>query len=94
MKIFIYSTFPFLLPPTPCPSTALLINHVYSWKSKLKHTVVDILRAFLKCKIFVKKTRKVFIGSILEPVEHLSWSFLQKKLTVYSQKQFSQKFRP
>ena len=39
IKIFIYSTYPFLLQPPPCPSTALLINHIYSWKSKLKHTV-------------------------------------------------------
>ena len=30
----------------------------------------------------------------MEPVKHLSWSFLQKKLTVYSRKQFSQKVPP
>ena len=34
MKIFIYSTYPFLLQPPILPTE--LINHVFSWKSKLK----------------------------------------------------------
>ena len=50
-KIFIYSTYPFLLQPLPCASTHLLINHTFSWKSKLK------LQAFFsRCKIFSNKT--------------------------------------
>ena len=27
----------------------------------------------------------------IEPVKHLSWDFLQKRLTVYSRKQFPEK---
>ena len=40
MKIFIYFTYPFLLQLPP--PTALLINHMYSWKSELMHTGIDI----------------------------------------------------
>ena len=55
MKIFIYSTHPFLLQPRPCLPTVLLINNTYSWKSKLKHTGVDI-KCFLINKVFINKT--------------------------------------
>ena len=30
----------------------------------------------------------------MEPVKHLSWRFLEKTLTAYSQKQFRQKNTP
>ena len=45
--IFIYSTYPSLLqspslPAQPPPPPSFLINHNFSWKSKLKHTSVDI----------------------------------------------------
>ena len=30
----------------------------------------------------------------MEPAKHLSWSFLPKKLTTYSRKQFLQKVTP
>ena len=30
MEAFIYPTYPILLQPSPCSSTALLINHIYS----------------------------------------------------------------
>ena len=62
MKIFMYST-PFYYNPPPCPFNALLINHI-SWKSKLKHTSVDIKCFFPRCTIFTKKTKSVF-GSVL-----------------------------
>ena len=55
---------PFYYNPRPCPSTVLLINNIYSWKSKIKHTGVDIKWLFVN-KIIVNKTSKVFIGSPL-----------------------------
>ena len=48
MKVFIYSTYPFLLQPAPCPPTHFLINHIFSWKSKLKHKDVDVTRFFFQ----------------------------------------------
>ena len=39
MKTFIYSLF---VKTTSLPRNLLLINHIFSWKSKLKHTGVDI----------------------------------------------------
>ena len=51
---------PFYYNPPPCPPTTLLVNHIYSWKSKLKHTGVDITCFF---KMQLTKTWKVFIGS-------------------------------
>ena len=64
MKIFMYSTYPFLLQHRPCPPTVLLKNNIYSWKSKLKHTGVDI-KCFFVNKIFVDEKEKVFTGSPL-----------------------------
>ena len=54
--IFIYFTYPILL--LSCPPNPLLINHVFSWKTKLKHTGVDITCFFYfsRCKIFTNKT--------------------------------------
>ena len=47
VKIFIYSNHLFLSELSPCLSNNLLINHIYSWEIKLKHTGVDIT-CFLK----------------------------------------------
>ena len=51
------------IPRTPfyynlhsCPANPLLINHVFSWKSKLKRTSVDITCFFQDEKIFNNKT--------------------------------------
>ena len=41
MKIVTLSTYDFLLHPPPCAATPLSINHILSWKSKLKHADVD-----------------------------------------------------
>ena len=41
MKIFLYSTYPLFL-----------MNHIFSWKSKLKHTNVDITYFFQYAKRF------------------------------------------
>ena len=46
---------PFYYHPRPCPPTVLLINNIYSRKSKLKHTGVDI-KCFFVNKIFINKT--------------------------------------
>ena len=51
MKIFIYSTSPFLLQTPSLLIESLLINHIFSWKSKLKHTCF-----FPRSKIFTSKT--------------------------------------
>ena len=51
---------------------------------------VDI-KCFFVNKIFVNKTKTIYWRPLTEPVKHLSWSFLQKKLMVNSQKQFLQK---
>ena len=42
MKTFIYLTYSFLLQLPSLPNHPLLINCIFSWKSKLKHTDVDI----------------------------------------------------
>ena len=55
---------PFYYNPRPCPPTVILINNIYSWKSRLKHMDVDIKCVFVN-KIFINKTWKVFIGSPL-----------------------------
>ena len=46
---------PFYYKLRPCPPTVLLINNIYSWKNKLKHTGVDI-NCFFVNKIFINKT--------------------------------------
>ena len=53
MKIFIHSTYPFFTrnPLLACPPAYLLINHIFSWKSKLKPTGVDITCLVSRCKI-------------------------------------------
>ena len=55
MKIFYIPRTPFYYNLRPCPPTVLLINNIYFWKSKLKHTGVDITCFFVN-KIFVNKT--------------------------------------
>ena len=45
---------PFYYNPHSCPPTVLLINNIYSWKSKFKHTGVDI-KCFFVNKIFVNE---------------------------------------
>ena len=57
MIIFIYSTYPFLLPS--CPPNPLSINHIFFWKTKLKHTDVDITRFFQDTKPSLSKRKSV-----------------------------------
>ena len=66
MNISIYSTYLFLLEPPslfsfcqnplPCPPDPFLINKIFSWKSKLKHTDIDIVCFFSGSKIFNNET--------------------------------------
>ena len=66
MKVFMYSIHAFLLQLLPYFTTLLLINHIFSWKSKLRHTIVDICRHafFQDAKPVLTKHKKVFIGSL------------------------------
>ena len=38
--------------------------------------------------------KSVYRKGLIEPDKHLSWNFLQKTLTAYNRKQFSQKVPP
>ena len=49
---FTYSTYLFLLQPSSLLIKPLLINHIFSWKSKLWHTGADIACFFPKMQIF------------------------------------------
>ena len=87
MKIFIYSTYPFVLQPIPCWPTDFLINYIFSWKSKLKYTDIDFTSFFFQdTKSLLIKHKSIYWKRLMEPVKHLIWRFLQK-LTVYSGKQ-------
>ena len=69
---------PFYYKPPPYPPNPLLINDNFSWKSKLKYAGVGIT-CFLRCKIFANKTWKsIYWKRLIEPVKHISWSFVQK----------------
>ena len=94
MKIFIYSTYPFLLQHPLCPSILILTNHIFFWKSKLKHMGVDITCFFQHAKSSLTKCEKCLLEPSYRTVTHKSWSFLQKKLMAYNKKQFSQKVPP
>ena len=58
MKIFIYSSYPFLLQLLSCPPNSLLINHIFYWERKLQH--VDITRFFKDAKSSLTKHKKCF----------------------------------
>ena len=88
IKMFIYSTNPFLLQAPFLPTQ--LINQVFSWKIKHKHIGVDIMCFFSKCRIFTNKTY-FFWNRLMEPVKHRSWSFLQKKVNSFYRKTISAK---
>ena len=38
------------------PPSSLLINHIFSWKTKLQHTGLDIMSFLSRCKICTNKT--------------------------------------
>ena len=81
----------FYYNPPFCPPNPLLINHILIWKSKVKHTGVDITCFFQDAKSSLAKHKSVFWKRLMEPVKHLSWRLLQKKLTAYSQNNFRKK---
>ena len=79
-----FVVFPFISTPSKTIKT-------FFWKSKIKHTGVEITCFFQDAKSSLTKDKKCFWKRLMEPVKHLSCSFLQKKLTGYSRKQFPQK---
>ena len=79
MKIFIYFTYPFLLQPRPCPPTVLLINNIYSWKSKFKHTGVDI-KCFLLTKSSLTKHKKYLLEAPYRTSEISKLELFTKKV--------------
>ena len=91
MKIVIYSTYHFLLEPSTCPPIPLLINQIFSLKSKIKHTDVDTICFFSRYKIFTNKTKSFYWKHLMEPVKHLKWNFLEKKLTFIAESNFRKK---
>ena len=52
---------PFCYNPRPWPPTLLLINNIYSWKTKLKHTGVDIECFFVNIKSSLTKHKKYLL---------------------------------
>ena len=78
--IFTYFTYPFLLKLPSLPPTSLLINHIFSWKSRLKHTGLDIICFFQDEKSSLTKHKKCYWKRFMEPVEHLRWSLFSKKV--------------
>ena len=65
IKIFLYSIYPLFL-----------MNHIFSWKSKLKHTNVDITYFFQYAKCFFTDKTSKHQKRLMESVKHLNWSFL------------------
>ena len=66
MKIFIYSTYPFLLQSTLLPTQPLFNQSYFFRKSKVKHTGVDIPCLFSICKIISNKAKKCFLEASYE----------------------------
>ena len=66
-KFYIFHLPLFLITLYYCQPNPLLINHIFSWKSKLKQTGVDITcffprrKTWLKMKIKPNKKWKVFL---------------------------------
>ena len=60
MKILIYPTYLCLLQPLSLPVHPLLVNHI-SWKSKLKHTGVDITSIFQDAKSSLAKHKRCLL---------------------------------
>ena len=84
---FLYiPSIPFYYKPPPIPPTVLLINNIYYCKSKLKYTGVNITCFFKMQNLRQQNIKSIYWKRLIEPV-----SFLQKRLTVYSPKEFSQK---
>ena len=69
------------------------MNHIFPWESKLKHTVVDIKCFFQDVKSLLRKSMCLTEASYTTS-QRSKLSFLQQKLSVYSQKQCSQKIPP
>ena len=97
MKIFIYSTYPFLLQlpflsTQPTFNQSHLLLEKYTQAYWCRYYVFFFLFFFFEdAKSSLTKHKNVFWKGLMEPVKHLNWSILQKKLTAFSRKQFLQK---
>ena len=79
MKIFYIPRTPFYYNLRPCPPTVLLINNIYFWKSKLKHTGVDIT-CFLLTKSSLTKLKKYLLEAPYKTNETSKLEFFTKKV--------------
>ena len=52
---------PFYYNPPFCPPNSLLINHIFFWKSKVKHTGADVTCFFQDVKSSLTKHKKCFL---------------------------------
>ena len=59
-KVLYVPLTPFYYDPPFCPPNPLLINHIF-WKSKVKHTDVDITCFFQDAKSSKTKHKKCFL---------------------------------
>ena len=82
---------PFYYKPPSCPPNPLLINHIFSWESRLKHAGVYITSFFEDVKSSLTKHKSVFWKRLMGPVKHLSGNFLQKKVNSFYPKTISAK---
>ena len=67
------------------------MNHIFPWESKLKHTVVDIKCFFQGVKSLLTKSMCLTEASYTTS-QRSKLSFLQQKLSVYSQNNVRKKF--
>ena len=84
MKIFVYSTYPFLSQPPFPPSQPLFNQSYFFGKSKVKHTGVDITCFFQDQKSSLTKHKKCFLKASYGTSQTSICSLLQKTLTAYS----------
>ena len=61
MKIFIYSTYPFLLQPRLLPTEPPFNQSHFFWKNNVKHTAVDITYFFQDLKPPPGRDKKCFL---------------------------------
>ena len=87
-RFFIYSTYFFLLQP-PFLSTQTPFNQspfLFEKSTKAYGCRYYVFFFFKMQNLQYQNIKNVFWKRLIEPVKHLCWGFLQKKLTAYSRK--------
>ena len=79
------------LPARPASPSSFLINHNFSWKSKLKHTSVDITCFSEGANFSLTNHKKYLLETFHRTSETSKLELFTKKLTAYIRKQFLQK---